>query len=311
MDSLGKSNVSRRLSLSLCNAQSIKAKEEVVAEVLEDTKSDIMVVTETWLKDDDKVWIKSTELLRPSYRMLTTNRKGKRGGGIALICKSTLKTKHIRAGTKRSFEYSIWSIQTTNQAICLVAIYRPPDLSLPWFLDDFTEFMVDIIADSSNIVVMVDFNIHVNCDDDHNAVIFSDTMKAIGLHQHVTGPTHRSGNTLDLIFTEELSKIKLKSCKSTVFVSDHTAVHCILDIQYDEPSKQEMTFRKLSSINIEKFIEDIQIISLYIEDLNTLVSGLEMGLRSTLDLNAPELTKFITVRKKKLWYNEELRKNMM
>ena len=189
-----------------------------------------------------------------------------------------------------------------------MAIYRPPDLSLPWFLDDFTEFMVDIIADSSNIVVMGDFNIHVNCDDDPNAVIFSDTMKAIGLHQHVTGPTHRSGNTLDLIFTEELSKIKLKSCKSTVFVSDHTAVHCILDIQYDEPSKQEMTFRKLSSINIEKFIEDIPIISLDIEDLNTLVSSLEMGLRSTLDLHAPELTKFITVRKKKPWYNEELRK---
>ena len=92
MDSLGK-NKSRRLSPSLCNAQSIKAKEEIVAEILEDTKSDIMVVTETWLMDDDKVWFNSTELLRPSYRMLTTNRKGKRGGGIALICKSTLKTK--------------------------------------------------------------------------------------------------------------------------------------------------------------------------------------------------------------------------
>ena len=138
--------------------------------------------------------------------------------------------------------------------------------------------MVDIIADSSNIVVMGDFNIHVNCNDDPNAVIFSDTMKAIGLHQHITGPTHRSGNMLDLIFREELSKIKLKSCKSTVFVSDHTAVHCILDIQYEEPNKQGITFRKHSSIDIEKFIEDILIISLDIEDLNTLVSSLETGL---------------------------------
>ena len=77
MDSLGKNNVSRRLSLSLCNAQLIKAKEEIVAEILEDTKSDIIVITETWLTDDDKVWIDSTELLRPSYRMLTANRKVK------------------------------------------------------------------------------------------------------------------------------------------------------------------------------------------------------------------------------------------
>ena len=85
-------------------------------------------------------------------------------------------------------------------------------------------------------------------------------------------------------------------------------MHCILDIQYDEPNKQEITFRKHSSINIEKFIEDIPIISSDIEDLNTLVSSLELGLRSTLDLHAPELTKFITVRKKKPWYNAELRK---
>ena len=96
---------------------------------------------------------------------------------------------------------------------------------------------------------------------------------------------------LDLIFTEELSKIRLKSCKSTVFVLDHTAVHCILDIQYDEPNKQEITFRKHSSIDIEKFIKDIPIISLDIEDLNTLVSSLKMGLQSALDLHALELTK--------------------
>ena len=107
---------------------------------------------------------------------------------------------------------------------------------------------------------------------------------------------------------EELSKIKLKSCKSTVFVLDHTAVHCILDIQYDEPNKQEITFRKHSSIDIEKFIKDIPIIRLDIEDLNTLVSSLETGLQSTLDLHALELTKSITVRKKKPWYNAELRK---
>ena len=45
-----------------------------------------------------------------------------------------------------------------------------------------------------------------------NAGIFLDTMTALNLKQHVEGPTHKSGNCLDLVFTEEMSKTKAIRC---------------------------------------------------------------------------------------------------
>ena len=89
-----------------------------------------------------------------------------------------------------------------------MGIYRPPVSSIPQFLDIFTELLVDIVTSNINLVVIGDFNIHVNNIDEPNAEIFLDTMTALSLKQHVEGPTHRSGNCLDLIFTEEMSKNK-------------------------------------------------------------------------------------------------------
>ena len=93
-----------------------------------------------------------------------------------------------------------------------LGIYRPPDGSIPQFIDIFTELLVDILTCNTNLVVLGDFNIHVNDTSNPNANIFLDTMTALGLKQHVDGPTHRSGNCLDLIFTEELSRAKAVRC---------------------------------------------------------------------------------------------------
>ena len=85
----------------------------------------------------------------------------------------------------------------------ILGVYRPPDGSIPQFLDSFTELLVDIVASNTELVILGDFNIHVNDVNDPNANIFLDIMTAPGLRQHVRGPTHKSGNCLDLIFTEK------------------------------------------------------------------------------------------------------------
>ena len=65
---------------------------------------------------------------------------------------------------------------------------------------------MNIVTSNTNLVIIGDFIIHVNDVDDPNASMFLDTMTALGLKQHVRGPTHKSGNCLDLIFTEEMSR---------------------------------------------------------------------------------------------------------
>ena len=52
---------------------------------------------------------------------------------------------------------------------------------------------------------------------------FQDMMEAIGLQQHVTQMTHKSGNILDLVFTDYQSKISVTNLKVSSFISDHVS----------------------------------------------------------------------------------------
>ena len=106
-------------------------------------------------------------------------------------------------------EYTKWKVTLVNSFLNILGVYRPPDGSIPQFLDNFTELLVDIVASNTNLVTLGDFNIHVNDVNDPNASIFLDIMMALGLKQHVRGPTHKSGNCLDLIFMEEMSRTKV------------------------------------------------------------------------------------------------------
>ena len=64
------------------------------------------------------------------------------------------------------------------------------------------------MSDHDNkLIILGDFNIHGNDNSDENAIIFMDIIMALGLEQHVYFPTHKAGNTLDLVMTELGSKI--------------------------------------------------------------------------------------------------------
>ena len=73
------------------------------------------------------------------------------------------------------------------------------------FIDRFLDFLQLISTKYSNITVMGDFNLHVNDPSNPDATIFTDAISALGFIQHVYKATHSSGNTLDLVLTEESS----------------------------------------------------------------------------------------------------------
>ena len=76
-------------------------------------------------------------------------------------------------------------------------------------MDEYVEFLADVLADHRNILILGDFNIHVNSKDNPDAEVFSGMMEALGLNQHTNFSTHRSGNILDLVFTEVISSLKV------------------------------------------------------------------------------------------------------
>ena len=54
---------------------------------------------------------------------------------------------------------------------------------------------------SCPVVVGGDFNVHIQDADDPDTRRLRDLLTLFDMLQHVTGPTHRSGGTLDLVIT--------------------------------------------------------------------------------------------------------------
>ena len=68
------SNRIKQLHLLLSNIQSMKNKELLLLEHLNNNRIDIAVVTETWLNEDtDKAWVLTSELNRNGFNLDTSN----------------------------------------------------------------------------------------------------------------------------------------------------------------------------------------------------------------------------------------------
>ena len=166
---------------------------------------------------------------------------------------------------------------------------------------------MDIVASNTNLVILGDFNIHVDDVNDPNASIFLDIMTALGLKQHVRGPTHQSGNCLDLIFMEEMSRTKAIKCGQNIIVSDHNSIQCILNIPKKDCTHKEVTYRKLNDIDVAQLVDNMSLEMIKAENLNYMVTILEENFSTALNNQAPEVTKVVIVRKKKPWFGNELK----
>ena len=177
------------------------------------------------------------------YKLSVANRKNKMGGGIALTCRSEVKMRKLKSGTTNSFEFGIWQLMFKNITMHAIGIYRPQWMSTcAQFLTGFFQFMEDTMPELSNIIIMGDFNLHVN---ENNATTtdFKDSLFAMGLEQHVTFSTHVAGNSLDLVITEVVNGVEVLYCESGAYVSDHCAVKVKTNVQTENIISKSVTFR--------------------------------------------------------------------
>ena len=78
--SLGHDMTNIRFTLILSNIQSIKNKQDIITELLEDSNADHAVLTETWPTDDDDIWVQGSEFHRHNYKIDECHRKDMKGG---------------------------------------------------------------------------------------------------------------------------------------------------------------------------------------------------------------------------------------
>lgn len=173
------------------------------------------------------------ECTPPNFEYFSKPRGNSRHGGIAMF---------IRCGSKDDVKCTDVNVNYANltmecmhatirfidsSSICFLGIYRPPKSeSFVNFLGDLKEVYLDVILSGKvdEVILLGDFNVHVDILNDNHHRSLKNTMLELGLTQHVNFATHTAGHTLDLVITSDKSSVVEDIHQSNIVNSDHVAI---------------------------------------------------------------------------------------
>ena len=128
--------------------------------------------------------------------------------------------------------------------IAPIVIYRPPysdehKVPMSTFFAEFADYVKTILLSNEELLILGDFNIHIDVAGDSDANKLSDFFESVGLQQHVEQHTHVQGHTLDLVISRRSDNIIEDLPRVDRFLSDHsTVLFCLKSIK---PSLLEKT----------------------------------------------------------------------
>lgn len=163
--------------LFLLNAQSLKSKSEVVTELLCSRRPDLLCVTKSWLTP-----LNGDHLIAficpPGYSGLHESRSIKKGGGVAVIFRSSLAIQRVfDIPACDSFEFLNLSIMYRPRRVRLLVVYRPPASSATVFMSEFQAVLEILSTLPEKVIIVGDFNIHVDVLSDKLAVTFLELIE--------------------------------------------------------------------------------------------------------------------------------------
>ena len=86
----------------------------MVARHMTDENIDAMVLTETWLKqnEDDQLWKKLTCLANQNFNLVSVERQTwLTGGELALITNQNIKVNLTESRMIKTFEFTVWNLK--------------------------------------------------------------------------------------------------------------------------------------------------------------------------------------------------------
>ena len=99
---------------------------------------------------------------------------------------------------------------------------------------------------------------HQDIPNKSDAAQFLSSLEEAGLHQHIQGPTHKYGHTLDLIISKDDDDSFVKSCRiHEKLNSDHHILSCVRDVAKSKLQNVTSVSRNFRSLNRESFRSEI------------------------------------------------------
>jgi len=180
------------------------------------------------------------------------------------------------------------------------------------FFNEFQELVLDETLHSGKLIVVGDFNLHMDKPYDPQISKFLEILKASNLQQLVEEPTHIKGHIIDLVinsvFDNSIHSVEVDQNSP----SDHHWVLFSLSVSKPKPVTQIIMSRNTKNIDMNLIKEEIILSTLTdkvdsaktvqekIEAFNTTLTGI-------LDKHAPLRKRRICLRPNTQWYNDDIR----
>ena len=198
--------------------------------ILEYLNYDVITIGETWWSEEltqSLLQFDKFNVASRSDRDVINPRS--RGGGVAILIKKGIKF-HSPMNVNISNYAQISAVRIKD--LQLVTIYRKPNDN--WLLDQKVADFVSTTFKADNLIITGDLNVP-SADWSNNrfghrtAKLWSMVRDEMNMVQHIRGPTHSKGNTLDLLFSRSTSNDIVGSTEiDEIMFEDLTDHFCIV-----------------------------------------------------------------------------------
>ena len=176
-----------------------------------------------------------------------------------MITRSNIIVKQVVAPTWCSFEFSEWILIDGSFRLRLAVVYRPPystkhPVTISSFVSEFSQCLESFVLCTEPILLCGDFNIHVDVEDNPDAESFVDLIDSFGLAQHVRFARTYTGFS----HNQENGQYHSKRTNFRLFSIRPATVLFNLNGFKSQSSAKETWFRKIKSINLPKFKNDLR-----------------------------------------------------
>ena len=278
-------------------------------EHITDNNPDVVFLTETWLTSEKNSI--TAEVKDYGYKLLhkiRKNREKDRGGGVGILLRSNIAGKQLLSKDYHSFEHNVVKMPLVNKRfMILITIYRLQYVPVSEFINEFGEILETFTVLQEDFIIAGDVNIHVETDECSQRK-FMNLLDMYDLRQHVAGPTHIKGHTIDVVISPNRNSYVSDLDIRWIDLSHHFLIDFGVNVSASKVDNKSITYRAWKEIDNEVFSQEIREALSNMPETNDLaekVAGYNRILQEKGEKFAPPKTKEIRINPRAPWFDSE------
>ncbi|XP_058241014.1 uncharacterized protein LOC131349392 [Hemibagrus wyckioides] len=280
--------------------------------MISDYSFDALCLTETYLRPNEYIGLNESTLSGYSYKH--EPRQTGRGGGVATIYNNSLTVTQKTGPRFNSFEVLVLNVALSDRhkksllSLTLATVYRPPG---PYgvFLNEFSHLLSDLLISFDKVLIVGDFNIHVDDANNELGLAFIDLLNSFGVKQNIR-PTHCFNHTLDLVISHGTDVSDITVLPQSDDITDHHLLMYTLPVEHiRHVSPRYKLGRTITSTTKDRFTNNLPDLSQLltrprnVDALDEVTNRIGNIFTSTLDTVAPIRLKKVRDKTPAPWYN--------